>query len=57
MYKVKQIIFENVDLPYYILYYISSFLTKYDIIFENHFINSYFVELKLRQRHRNKILH
>ena len=56
MYKVKQIIFKNINLPYNILHYISLFLTKYDIIYENNFINSYFVQLKLRQRHRKKIL-
>ena len=57
MYKIKQIIFKHINLPYNILHYISSFLTKDDIIYENNFINSYFVKLKLRQRHRNKILH
>lgn len=56
MYKIKQIIFQNIDLPYYILHYISSFLTKDDIIFDSN-ITSYFVQLKLRQRHRKKILY
>lgn len=54
MYKVKQIIFKNVNLPDCILYYISSFLTKYDVIIENKKVNFDFLKLKLRQRHRKK---
>lgn len=57
MFKIKRILYKNIDLPYYILHYISSFLSKYDIIYESRFVNYYFIELKLRQRHRKKNLY
>lgn len=55
MFKVKKILYKNIDLPCYILHYISLFLTKYDIIYETRLIDNYYlIELKLRQRHRKK---
>lgn len=53
MYKIKQILIKNIDLPYYLIYYISTFLTKFDIIKEYKLLNSSTYKIVIRQRHKN----
>lgn len=53
MYKIKQILIKNIDLPYYLIYYISTFLTKIDIISEYKLLNSFTYKIVIRQRHKN----
>ena len=55
MYKIKKILLVNINLPYYIICHITTFLTKYDIIYNNIFYNYY--EFNIKQRYKNKIEH
>lgn len=60
MYKIRIYLKENINLPYGIIYYISTFLKKDDIFFEdkkNENNNNFIVEFILRQRYKNKIEH
>lgn len=59
MYKIKKILKENINLPYCIIYYISTFLEKDDILFQskkkNESLNNFI--FIIRQRYKNKIEH
>ena len=58
MYKIKKILKENINLPYCIIYYISTFLEKDDILFQsknNKSLNNFI--FIIRQRYKNKIEH
>jgi len=61
MYKIKVCLKENTNLPYCIIYYISTFLEKDDIIIfkdkENIYESNIITEFILRQRYKNKIEH